>query len=114
RRPAGALVAHHVHLGAAHADAQLARFGDGDLVRLRAFAHRVAAAGDAVRAAADRGDRGAVAFHLAMGGADERAVRDAPGDTRRRLAREPGSYRRDSEQGASVFRGIDLGRLLRG
>ena len=36
RRAAGAAVAHHVHLGAAHHDAQLARLRDGDLVRRRA------------------------------------------------------------------------------
>ena len=57
RRAAGAAVAHHVHLGAAHHDAQLARLRDGDLVQRRAAAHRLAQAGAALRAAADRGDR---------------------------------------------------------
>src|SRR6185503_7500777 len=34
RRAAGAAFAHHVHLGAADADARMARLGDGDLVQL--------------------------------------------------------------------------------
>ena len=38
-------------------------------------------------AAAGRGDRGAVALHLAVGGADGRAVPQPPRDARRRLAR---------------------------
>ena len=83
-------------------------FGSG------AVAYGVAQAGDAVRAAADRGDRRAVAHHLAVGRADGRAVRDAAGGARRRFARQPRRVRRDREQGARVFRRIDVGRRHHG
>src|SRR5258705_227911 len=46
RLAAGAALAHHVHRGAAEPHAQLARFGDGDLVHRRHAAHRLAPAGD--------------------------------------------------------------------